>query len=124
MHIGVSVSPALPISDSAFTDDGLVLGQTSLIERRGGRYFVREPHDIERAALGARDSWFEDMDADEKLGQVKGCLAAIQILWRYEDLKNRGFAILNTLLNPLTVMSEDERVAALLCDFEFAAKLR
>lgn|SRR5579871_5042801 len=32
----------------AFTDDGLLLGHTSLIERREGRYAVRERHDIER----------------------------------------------------------------------------
>lgn len=81
------------------------------------------------AALGARaDSWFEDMDAsmdaNDKQGQVRGCLAAIQILWRYEDLKNRGYSMLNTLLNPLTVVSESDRVAALLYGFKFAAKLQ
>src|SRR3974390_1651700 len=80
-------------------------------------------------ALSSRaEVWFEDMDASmeagDKQGQVKGGLAAVQILWRYEDLKNRGYAILNTLLNPLTVMSEDDRVAALLHGFEFAAKLK
>lgn len=32
----------------ACTDDGLLLGHTSLIERRGGRYVVRERHEIER----------------------------------------------------------------------------
>jgi hypothetical protein len=32
----------------AFTDDGLLLGHTSLIERRGGRYVVRGRHEIER----------------------------------------------------------------------------
>jgi hypothetical protein len=32
----------------AFTDDGLLLGHTSLIERRGTHYVVRERHEIER----------------------------------------------------------------------------
>jgi hypothetical protein len=32
----------------ACTDDGLVLGRTPLIERRGGRFVVREPAEIER----------------------------------------------------------------------------
>jgi hypothetical protein len=32
----------------AFTDDGLLLGRTPLIERRGGRFVVREPSDIAR----------------------------------------------------------------------------
>jgi hypothetical protein len=32
----------------AFTDEGLLLGRTPLIERRGGRFVVREPSDIAR----------------------------------------------------------------------------
>ena len=32
----------------ACTDDGLLLGHTSLIDRRGERYIVRERHEIER----------------------------------------------------------------------------
>jgi len=32
----------------ACTDDGLLLGHTSLIERRGGRFVVRERGEIER----------------------------------------------------------------------------
>jgi hypothetical protein len=32
----------------ACTDDGLMLGHTSLIERRGERYVVRERHEVER----------------------------------------------------------------------------
>ena len=32
----------------ACTDDGLLLGQTPLIERRDGRFVVREPNEIER----------------------------------------------------------------------------
>src|SRR5262245_1669969 len=81
------------------------------------------------AKLGAGvETWFNDMDssmdAGDKQGQVKGLLTAVQIVWRYDDLKNRGYAILNTLLNPLTVMSEDDRVAASLHGFEFAAKLK
>src|SRR5215831_18865135 len=32
----------------ACTDDGLLLGHTSLIERRGGCYVVRPRHEIER----------------------------------------------------------------------------
>ena len=32
----------------AFTDDGLLLGRTPLIERRDGHFFVREPSDIAR----------------------------------------------------------------------------
>jgi hypothetical protein len=32
----------------AFTDDGLLLGRTPLIERHGGRFVVREPSDIAR----------------------------------------------------------------------------
>jgi hypothetical protein len=30
------------------TDDGLLLGQTPLIERRDGRFVVREPNEIDR----------------------------------------------------------------------------
>lgn len=80
------------------------------------------------AALGARlDNWFDEMsarmDAGDKPGQATEWLAGIQIPWRYDELKNRGFTILTALLNPVTVMSENERVAALLRGFEFAAKL-
>lgn len=84
--------------------------------------------DEQIAALGARlDNWFDDMtarmDAGDKRGQAKEWLAGIQIPWRYDELKDRGFAILTALLNPVTIMSEDDRVAALLCGFKFAAKL-
>jgi hypothetical protein len=42
------VRPGPTISGLACTDDGLLLGQTSLIERRGGRFVVRERDEIER----------------------------------------------------------------------------
>ena len=35
----------------AFTDDGLLLGRTPLIERRDGRFVVREPSEIERLLM-------------------------------------------------------------------------
>jgi hypothetical protein len=35
----------------AFTDDGLLLGHTPLIERRDGRFVVREPSEITRLVM-------------------------------------------------------------------------
>jgi len=35
----------------ACTDDGLLLGRTPLIERRDGRFVVRERDDIERSGV-------------------------------------------------------------------------
>ena len=39
----------------AFSDDGLLLGHTSLVERRGGRFVVRSRNEIERLLKCAYD---------------------------------------------------------------------
>ncbi len=53
--IGTMMNPTWRLSEYtpdnlglAFTDEGLLLGRTPLIERRGGRFVVREPSDIAR----------------------------------------------------------------------------
>ena len=53
--IGTMMNPTWRLSEYtpdnlglAFTDEGLLLGRTPLIERRGGRFVVREASDIAR----------------------------------------------------------------------------
>jgi hypothetical protein len=115
----------------AFTDDGLLLGHTSLIERRDGRYVVRERHEIERllkrayhgeppldrlvagfdrvaSALNANDRCLARIAAvhlkipDLASPAVRDALAAEDSLIKYARDEGPGDATWNPTLHPRT----------------------
>jgi hypothetical protein len=114
----------------ACTDDGVLLGHTSLIERRGGRYAVRERHEIERllkrayheppvdrlmaglarvaAALNVNDQCMARIAAvhlqipDLLSSAVRDALAAEDALIKYAHDQGAGDAHWNPALHPRT----------------------
>jgi hypothetical protein len=58
----------------AFTDDGLLLGHTSLIERRGDRFVVRERDEIERLLKRA---YYGEPPVDRLMGGLATVASAL-----------------------------------------------
>jgi hypothetical protein len=57
----------------AVTERGLLLGRTPLIDRRDGRFFVREQNEIENLLRRAYPAEFAIEAADARAGQCRGC---------------------------------------------------
>jgi hypothetical protein len=75
------------------------------------------------------DRWFFDYAAellqpDDEAAEIKRLVEGLGLLKRFDELKNQELAALAALLNPADVVSESERIKALLCGFERAARLQ
>jgi hypothetical protein len=83
MHQMWRLSEAVPQNlGLACTDDGLLLGRTSLIERRDGRFVVRARGEIERLLKCAYDGEPPVDRLMSGLARVASALNANDQLWR------------------------------------------
>jgi hypothetical protein len=78
--------------------------------------------------LGAKlDAWLDGnlatISSMDRVAQFKAILAGVEITKELDRLKAKGLAAITALLDRQDAIAEDERVAALVRTFAFAAKL-
>ena len=78
--------------------------------------------------LGAKlDAWWDGyspmLGSDDHAAQVRALLGGVAMIKEYNDLKAKGLAAINALIEREDTTTEDQRVGSLICGFAFAAKL-
>lgn len=78
--------------------------------------------------LGAKlDKWFDQNSAtfasQDRMAQGRALLGGFEIVGELDRLKAEGLAAITALLNRHDPGASEERIASLVCGFEFAAKL-